>query len=144
MNLEVSYLPATYDRDRWGAEIRPILAWQDPHWLLVVNPIVDLSLAGPDAHLGPSFEPCVKVARSILETFSVGVEYYGSIGPIASPLPAEQQDQRLFGVLDIEALPNVEIDLGLGGGLTPTSAGLVGKIILGYTFELKKTPAPAK
>ncbi len=138
LNVEISYLPPTYDRSRWGMELRPIVAWEDEHWLLAVNPIVDFSLAAPDASAGPEFEPCVKIDRKAWEVLGFGVEYYGSIGPIASPLPGAQQDHRLFGVLDVLAFKAVEVNVGLGGGLTPASAGLIGKIILGYTFELRK------
>jgi hypothetical protein len=138
LNVELSYLPEAYDRDRWGSELRPILAWHDERWLLVVNPIVDVSLAGKGWHDGPTFEPAAKLARSIGEVFSVGVEYYGSIGPMASPAPLPQQLHQIFGVLDVEAFPDVELDLGLGGGLTPAAAGLIGKVILGVTFDLNK------
>jgi hypothetical protein len=141
LNIEVSYLPATYDRDQWGMELRPIVGWDGAGWLLLVNPIVDLSLAGAGAHAGPSFEPAAKVARDVADVFAVGVEYYGSIGPIASPSPLAAQTHQLFGVLDIEAWKEVEVELGLGGGFTPASAGLVVKIILGYTFDLRRPAA---
>jgi hypothetical protein len=137
VNLEVSLLPSTYDRDRWGGEIRPIVAWEDDDWLVAANPIIDISWAGPDFKAGPSFEPAVKVAKSVFRVFAVGVEYYGSIGPIASPYTVDRQSHSLFAAADILSIPNVEINLGLGGGLTPASAGLVGKVILGYTFEKK-------
>jgi hypothetical protein len=38
----------------------------------------------------------------------------------------------------------VELNLGLGGGLTPSSAGLVGKIILGYTLDVPKLRGHAR
>ena len=141
LNVEVSYLPATYDRDRWGMELRPMVGWDGGGWLFVVNPIVDLSLAGVDASAGPTFEPAAKVARSIGEVLAAGIEYYGAIGPIASPSVLADQTHELFGVLDLEAFNNLELELGLGGGVTPASAGLIGKIIVGYTFELRKRPA---
>jgi hypothetical protein len=144
LNLEVSYLPETYDRDRWGAEIRPIAAWEGNGWLAVVNPIIDLSLAGPDASAGPYFEPAAKIARNVGEVFAVGVEYYGSIGPIASPLPLSGQSHELFGVLDLEAFPDLELEIGMGAGFTPASEGLVGKIIVGYTWDVRKAAPPAK
>ena len=145
LNLEVSYLPQTYDRDQWGAEIRPIIAFEADHWLAVVNPIVDLSLAGPDAHLGPLFEPAAKLARSIVEVFALGVEYYGDIGPIASPVPFAAQTHQFFGVVDLEAFHNLELEVGLGSGVTAASAGLVGKVIVGYSFDFKKKdPAAAR
>ena len=144
VNLEVSYLPAAYDHDRWGAEIRPIVGWQDARWLVVVNPIVDLQprrprrSPGPELRAGPQGGPQppgdVRRRRRILRIDR----------PHRLPLPRRAAGSHvLFGVLDVEAFRNVEVDLGLGGGLTPASAGLVGKIILGYTFELRK-PAPAR
>jgi hypothetical protein len=136
VNVELSYLPASFDRDHWGGEIRPILGYDDERWQFIVNPILGLGWSGQSFRQGPTFEPAVRVSRAFAGTFAIGVEYYGSIGPIASPLPGEQQTHQLFGVLDIEAFPNVEIDLGLGGGLTPTSAGVIGKMILGYTLDL--------
>jgi hypothetical protein len=138
VNFEVSILPPAYDRDQWGGEIRPIVAWESDGWFAAVNPIVDVSLAGPGLHDGPTFQPAAKITRSVAGVFSLGVEYYASLGPIASPLPAREQIHQLFGVADIEAFSDVEVDLGLGGGVTPASAGLVGKIILGYSFDLNK------
>jgi hypothetical protein len=138
INLELSYLPQTYDPYRWGGEIRPILAWHDDHWLLVVNPIVDVSFAGKGWHDGPTFEPAAKIARSIAEIVAIGGEYYGAIGPMASPAPLAQQVHQLFGVVDVEAFHDVELELGLGGGVTPAAAGLIGKVIVGVTFDLNR------
>jgi hypothetical protein len=138
LNVEVSYVPRAYDRDQWGMELRPIVGWADHGWLVVGNPIIDLSLAGQGLHEGPSFEPAVKLTRSFAELVAVGVEYYGSIGPIAKPLPLEQQIHQFFGVLDLEAFPAVEVELGLGGGVTTASAGFIGKVILGTSFDVTK------
>ena len=138
LNVELSVLPRAYDRDRFAAELRPIAAWQNEGWLIAVNPIVGVGLAGQRGHDGPTFEPCAKIARSVAEVLALGVEYYGSVGPIASPSPLPQQIHQIFGVVDIEALHDVEIELGLGGGVTPASAGLIGKIVLGYAFDLGK------
>jgi hypothetical protein len=142
LNVELSYLPTTYDRDQWGGELRPILAWDDERWLFAVNPIIDVSLAGQGLHAGPSFEPAVHVSRTLFKAVAVGIEYYGDFGPIASPLPATQQIHQLFGVLDLEAFPNLELELGLGGGVSIAAQGLIGKVILGTTFEvIKQRPA---
>jgi hypothetical protein len=134
LNLEVSYLPATYDSSRWGSEMRPIIAWHDDVWLLVVNPILTQSLASPGASDGPSFEPAAKVARS-LGPIALGLEYYGTLGPIASPLPPRAQEHYVFEVVDLLCVESFELSAGVGEGLTPASAGVVAKVILGYDFE---------
>ncbi len=134
VNLELGYLPPAYDRDRWGLEVRPIAAWQDDDWLFAINPIVDQPLAGSGASDGPSFQPALKVART-LGPLALGLEYYATIGPLARPLPLRQEDHYLYEVLDVLSLRRIELSAGVGEGLTPASAGLVVKAILGYTFE---------
>src|SRR5260370_7114868 len=73
-NGELSYLAATDDRDRWAAELRPIVAWQDARWLFAFNPIVDQSLAGAGAPDGPAFPPAFQAGRP-LWCFSVRCRY---------------------------------------------------------------------
>lgn len=137
VNLEVSYLPATYDRSRWGSEVRPIVAWYDPDWLFALNPIVDQSLAAPDASLGPVFAPAFKGARTV-GPVALGLEYYATLGPFSGFLPWSQQQQQIFECVDVVSLERIEINACVGEGLTQSSEGVVLKTILGYSFE----PAP--
>jgi hypothetical protein len=134
VNFELSSLPERYDASRIGAEIRPIFAWEAAGWLLALNPILDVALGLPGRRDGPAFEPAVKVARTLGRAVAFGMEYYGDIGPIAHPAAPNDQEHRLFGVIDFVGLPRVEVNAGIGAGLTPASTGLVGKMILGYTF----------
>ena len=135
VNVELALLPEAYDRHRWGGEIRPMAAWEQAGWFLAVNPIVGLSFTGDGLSEGPSFEPAIKASRELLGVVAVGCEYYGGLGPIAHPAALADQEHLLFGVLDLAAFPAIEVNLGLGGGLTPASSGLVGKVILGVTWE---------
>ena len=57
-NLEVSLLPQHYDRNRWGMELRPIAAYEDKHWLLAFNPIVDLRARGSRPTPRPILAAC--------------------------------------------------------------------------------------
>ena len=139
LNLEVAYLPPAYDRDRWGVEVRPIVAWSGPGWLVAFNPILDQAL-GPDGSEGPSFEPALKVARS-LGPFALGIEYYGDLGPVASPLPFDDQEHYLYEVFDLLSAPGIEVNAGVGEGLTAASAGVVFKMIVGYAFDAVR-PSP--
>ena len=135
LNVELAYLPPAFDRNEWGMELRPIAAWENDHWLFVINPIVSLSLAGPDAPAGPVFEPCASAAYKFGERVSLGFEYYGELGPFSSVLPVAEQEHVLFGVVNVLAIKNVEINVGFGHGLTAASSPFVAKMILGYTWE---------
>jgi hypothetical protein len=134
VNLELSYLPPAYDANRWGAEVRPIIAWHDPDWLFAFNPILDQSLWGRDAWRGPSFEPALKIARRV-GPVALGVEYYATLGPLGAILPWSQQEQQIFEVLDVWSVEHLEVNAGIGEGLTNASQGLVLKAIVGWTFD---------
>jgi hypothetical protein len=134
VNLEVSYLPQQFDQSRWGSEVRPIVAWHDPDWLFVVNPIFDQALASPGASQGPSFQPCLKVARTV-GPVALGIEYYTTFGPGIAFVPWSQELQQVFEVLDLLSVDRFELNVGVGEGLTQASAGLVFKAIVGYEFE---------
>jgi hypothetical protein len=143
LNLEVSYLPQVYDHDRWGSEVRPIVAWHDDDWLFVFNPILDQALAGSDASQGPSFQPALKVARTV-GPIALGFEYYATLGPLTAVAPWKDEQQQVFEVVDLLSVPGFELNAGVGEGLTESSAGVVFKLILGYEFgagsETETTP----
>ena len=135
LNVEVSLLPATFDRDRWGNELRPIAAWEDEHWMFVVNPIVDTSFAGTGLRDGPSFEPAAMVLRKIEGQLSVGVEYYTNLGPFSGLLPWRKEEQYLYEVANLLSVKRLELNVGVGEGLTAASSDLVLKAIVGFELE---------
>lgn len=135
VNFEVAFAPEHYDRNRWGMEMRPIAAYEDARWLFAVNPIVDVALAGPDSHQGPSFQPAAMAALKVLGAASLGIEYYGECGPLSGFLPWREQEHYLFEVLNLLALPHVELNAGIGEGLTAASNSLTVKVIVGYSWQ---------
>jgi hypothetical protein len=141
VNFEVANLPLAWDHDRWGSEIRPIVAWHDERWLFVLNPILDQPLAGADASLGPSFQPALKIARTG-GPIAVGVEYYATLGQLGAIQPWQHQQQQIFEVVDLVSVEHLELNMGVGEGLTQDSAGVVLKMIIGYEFE-NSEPRPA-
>ncbi len=147
VNVEVSLLPERYDRDRWGAELRPIVAWEDSHWLFVVNPIVDFSLAGPDWAAGPTFQPAAMAVYKFRAwaSLSAGLEYYSDLGPLGGILPWREQEHYVFEVVNLLSVPRLELNAGIGEGLTASSNGLVAKMIIGYAWEpdMPRDPSPA-
>lgn len=140
LNVEVSYVPERYEADRWGSELRPIVAYDDGDWLFAANPNLTQSF-GASADEGPAFEPAVKAART-LGPIALGLEYYAGFGPLASPLPWREQEHTLFEVIDLVSVDRLELDVGLGEGLSRESAGLVAKLIVGWSFEPAKPSEP--
>ena len=109
MNFELSREPS-----EWGGEIRPIAAWENERWLLVVNPIVSFPAA---------FEPCAMVKLK-LGHVGFGPEYYSSM----------PNEHYIFEAVDLIEFRNFELNVAFGQGLTARSEGLLAKMIVGYTF----------
>jgi len=131
LNMEAGHLLARYAPERWGAELRPIVAWEDARFLLAVNPIVGIPLTGG----APTFEPAAMALVKIGGVLSAGLEYYGDLGAIVTSGHREAGEHTLFEVVNLLSLPNLELDAGLGEGLTSSSSRLVAKVIVGYVFE---------
>jgi hypothetical protein len=133
INLEVSLLPVAYDRSRWGTEVRPIIAWEDDRWIFAANPNFEMALTSPDRQEGPAFEPGA-MAKLKLAGIALGIEYYASLGPVRAFLPAARQQHYLFQTIDVLSWQGVELNAGVGEGLTGASNPVVFKTIVGYAF----------
>lgn len=133
LNIEISDLPPSYDPNRWGAEVRPIVAYATPtgRFAFAFNPILDFDLSGAAATGWPSFEPALSALFVEDGLLSVGLEYYGDLGPIDQPSRASAQQHYLFEVLNVLRWRRLELNFGVGEGLTATSNPFVVKMILG-------------
>lgn len=132
VNFELGYLTPPFSQSRYGLEIRPIIGVRNSAWEFIVNPIVDLSFG---AFGETDFAPAARLARNLGDDRFIGVEYYADYGPIGHGLPLAQTSQQLFGVTDFK-LGEIDVELGLGYGLTPGSDRLVAKAIIGYAFPV--------
>lgn len=139
VNLELSIIPDTYDKDVYASEVRPIFGWADDDWLFIANPILDIPWAGPDWQSGPTFEPAAKAMRTLFGKLGVGFEYYGNVGPIAKPVKLDAQEQYVYEVLNLEGVRDLKVNFGIGEGLTSASNPFVIKMIVGYTFDVVPT-----
>ena len=121
LNAEFAILPVRFDPERWGVELRPIVAFENEHAMVAVNPILDLGKNGA------SFEPSGTALLKIQKKAAIGVEYYASF--------EEREQHYIFPVVNVLAFPRVEINLGFGAGLTPKSERFIAKMILGYAWD---------
>jgi hypothetical protein len=136
-NIEVSDVPSRFEAGRWGLELRPIAAKAFEHFSVAVNPIVGVSLTG-----GPTtFEPAAQALVVLPGVVSLGLEYYGDLGAVTGFAALREQKHYLFEVANVLRLPRVEVNVGVGEGLTAASNAFVAKLILGYTLE--RAPAAA-
>ena len=126
VNFEFSYNAKHWDPDRYTSEIRPIIGWRFGPVDLIVNPILDNSWKGFAAL---DFAPATRLAWNITKQWAVAAEEYDDFGPLRGFYPGDQQSHQLFAVVDYSGAP-IDVEAGLGFGLTPASDNLVLKLIL--------------
>jgi hypothetical protein len=132
LNFEYDYTAPRFSQTLFAMEIRPIIGWRNPQWELIVNPIVDLGF-GKNGDI--DFVPAVRLARTLSKDLALGVEYYTDLGRPGSFFPFQQQSHQLFGVIDFK-IGDVDVDFGLGYGLTPGSDRFIAKTILTYALPV--------
>jgi hypothetical protein len=137
INFEYDYTTPPFSQTRFAMEIRPIIGWRNPQWEFIVNPIVDIGF-GQSGDI--DFVPAARLARKITDDLQLGVEYYTDLGRPGSFLPFEQQAHQVFAVADFKVGP-VDVDIGVGYGLTEGSDRWVAKTILSYAFPVGDKPA---
>jgi hypothetical protein len=101
-------------------ELRPIWSGAAGRWRLDVAPAVEIDHDG-----SAEFSPELKAAASVGGGFDVGVEYYGSV---------RSEWHQVYAALDVVRWKSIEINVGVGVGLTEASDRLVVKTIAGYLF----------
>jgi hypothetical protein len=132
LNFEYDYTTPPFSQTRFAMEIRPIIGWRNPQWEFIFNPIVDLGF-GTFGDI--DFLPAARLARKITDDLQLGVEYYTDLGRPGSFLPFEQQAHQVFAVADFK-VGVVDVDFGVGYGLTEGSDRWVAKTILTYAFPV--------
>jgi hypothetical protein len=137
LSVEVGYQQRRFSTDTWTLELRPIIDKPLGAWYLSFNPVFGRSLKGEGVAQGRGFEfsPNAKVAYDVTDKVTVGLEYYGGLGPIGAFDPLRRQRHMIFPVIDLNLGPKWEFNAGVGFGLTPGSDGVILKLILGYRFD---------
>jgi hypothetical protein len=132
LNLEVGHGVRVLGSRNWDSEVRPIFAYGRDRWFVAVNPILSWELTG-DASWAPSFEPCAKLRYAASPHVGLGFEYYAGLGRISELLPWKQQEHFLYLAGDLLDGP-VELNVGVGRGLTAASDEWIVKAIVGKAF----------
>jgi hypothetical protein len=132
VNFEFSNETPPFAQTRFAMEIRPIIGVRNATYEFIVNPIVDI---GFGKYGEADFAPAARLARKFGPDLYAGFEYYADFGKIGDFLPFEQQQHTLFAVTDFK-LGVLDVNFGVGYGLTPASDRWVIKTIIGYAFPV--------
>jgi hypothetical protein len=132
INLEFSNTTPKFSQTRFALEVRPIIGVRNADWEFIVNPIVDAGFG----KLGElDFAPAARLARKLGPDTFLGLEYYADFGEIGNFGKLADHQHTLFLVTDFK-LGVVDVDFGVGYGLTPASDRWVIKTIIGYAFPV--------
>jgi len=110
VNFELSDVPAQFEPNQYGSEIRPIIDLRAGRWYAAINPILSTDLAG-ELRGRPQLEPAAKLSIAAMPAVMVGVELYGAYGPIDDL--GRENVNRAFAVVDI-AGTRWDLDAGIG------------------------------
>lgn len=135
LSMEVGYQKRDFSEDTWTLELRPIIDKQFGKLYVALNPTLERALAGLNSAQGFVFSPNVKVAYDVTKKITLGLEYYGSVGPVTQWSPMSNQDHQLFPSIDLDMGEEWEFNFGVGFGLNTNSEGTIIKMILGRRFN---------
>lgn len=133
-NLELDYMRAAAEEQPLSLEMRPIAETHYRKWTLIVNLPFEKPFSGP-GNKGLALSPQGELQYDELFWWlSPAVEYYGDLGPLGSLEGVQHQQHFIVPALNFDLLPQMEINLGVGIGMTRASNGTFVKTIVGWTF----------
>ena len=136
-NFEFSINAKRWDEKRFTSEVRPIIGWHlSPKYDLIINPIVDTAY---DGLKNLEFVPSVRFAVNPVERWSVALETYSDFGRVSDIAPGAEQAHQIFGVIDHTTKSGLEMDFGIGVGVTDASDKVTLKMILAKDLNARKT-----
>jgi hypothetical protein len=115
---------------QFSAGVSPIIGFHHDGYELILSPTLAFGLGSGAMTV---LAPAARLTRKITETFDVGVEYASTLGGIGSISPLNQQAHIVYGITDFK-LGAVDVNLGIGYGLTTSSNGLATKLGISHTF----------
>ena len=115
-------------------ELRPIVGANYKKFRLVANLALEDPFSGPGAHRGVQFDPSGELVYDLNRWVSPALEYYGDMGSIQPLAKVQEQQHFVVPTLNFYLIPQLELNLGVGIGVTRASNGVFLKSIVGWTF----------
>ncbi|MDB5928118.1 MAG: hypothetical protein JWN13_7054 [Betaproteobacteria bacterium] len=132
MNLEIGKSSRRVGEVPWNAQLKGIYGYRSGPWTVAFNTNFDWSLSGsPNSPV--AFEFDTKVAYETPHGFQLGFESYNELGPVRHLGHIGDLSQTLYAVIDSE-IRKVDVNFGIGRGLTPASDRWVMKLVVGIQY----------
>ena len=127
VNFEFSVNYKYWESRRFTSEVRPIVGLHLHPVDIIFNPIVDTNYTGGLRNL--EFVPATRVAYNFNDKWAVAIEEYADFGPLRHFLPANDQFQEVWAVMDHNS-KILNIETGVGFGMTGGADKLTFKLML--------------
>jgi hypothetical protein len=133
--IEVEYyLPYHKYSESEKLETRVILEKDIDRVSIMINPIFEKDVSGPEVGEGTEAEYAAGFYYRATPQFTPGVEFYGVMGELSNMKPTDQQEHYVFPRLGVKLGHRLIFDLGYGFGMTKASDDQVIKAIVELEF----------
>ena len=133
-NVELDYMRFAAEENPFTLELRPILETGFDRFTLVADFAFVEPFSGPRAHKGFQFSPSGEIKYDLSRWITPALEYYGDMGALRALPSVHGQQHFLVPTANLHLVQNLELNLGIGFGLTHASNGTFLKSIVGWTF----------
>jgi hypothetical protein len=133
-NIEFAYMRRAAEENPLSLELRPIIGGTYKKFRLVANLALEEPFSGQHAHRGMQFAPSGELIYDLHHWVSPAIEYYGDMGSIQPLAKVDEQQHFIVPTLNFHFLPQLELNLGVGIGVTRASNGVFLKSIVGWEF----------
>ncbi|MBS0393123.1 MAG: hypothetical protein JSR54_00785 [Proteobacteria bacterium] len=131
VNVELGRSDRAVAEQPWNYEVKGIWGDRIGRWLVAINLNADASLS---PHGGPAtLESDAKFAYGVSRDTQVGLEAYCELGTLRSPGGLSGRSEMLYAAVD-STFKRLDLNAGIGRGLTTGSDGWVFKAIVGFHF----------
>ena len=124
-----------------GIDLHPIVERDFGPVSILVNPIVEKNLVGPDAVRGIEAGYTAQLLYHFAERYAAGVEFYGEKGRLTDGGSVHSQDHYIMPVVN-GRFGHLNLAVGPGFGLTSASDRIVMKFGAEYSFATSRVRAP--
>jgi len=134
--VDLGFQERKYYSDNTTLELTPVIDKQFNRLYMSLNTGFVKSLDGVNAESGFIFSPAYKVNYLVdNKHLALGIEYYGTLGPLGSFSYVQQQQHQLFFTGDLCNNNRLILNFGYGIGLTNNTDKSVMKLMIGYKFH---------